>query len=151
MHPILATTALSAASDIVHNIAEGIARSTAKSAPAAAPAVPFSTLIAKASAPTAVSIAQRTQALSSRLTHSPEVAAAANAAGVTGPLSLQIDSTGATALRLPNGDLKPIQSSEEMRGVARELHHLRQPAAAPLAAAAATASTRPGPITVTLS
>ena len=145
MHPILATTALSAAGNIVHNIAESISKGTAKTAPTAAPAVPFSTLVAKASAPTAVSIAQRAQALSTKLTHSAEIAAAANAAGASGPLSLQIDATGDTALRLPNGDLKPVQLSEEMRGAARELHHLRQPAPG------APTPAHPTPVIVSLS
>jgi hypothetical protein len=131
MHPILATTALSAAGNIVHNIADRIFKGPAKTAPAAVPAVPFSTLVAKASAPTAVSVAQRAQALSTKLTQSAEVAAAANGAAAAGPLSLHIDAAGDTALRLPNGDLKPIRLSEEMRGVARELHHLRQPAPVP--------------------
>jgi len=143
MYPILATAALSAAGNIAHNIAEGISAATAKTAPEAPPAIPFSTLVAKASAPNPVSIAQRTQALSTRLMHSPEVAAAANAAGASGPLSIQIDPSGDAALRLPNGDLKPIALSEEMRGVARELHHLRHPAATPAGPAA--------PVTVSLS
>jgi hypothetical protein len=129
MHPILATTALSVAGDIVHNIAGRIANGTAKAAPAAPPAVPFATLVDKASAPTAANLALRTQDLGTSLGRSSEVAAAVNEAGGSGPMSLQIEANGDTALRLPDGSLKSIHLSEEMRGVARELHQLRQPLA----------------------
>jgi len=145
MHPILLTTAASAACDIIHTIAERIASGTAKTAAASAPTVPFSTLVEKASAPNPATLARRAQELSDRLGRSAEVAGAANAAGATGPLSLQVDATGAAALCLPDGGLKPVQLSEELRGVARELYHLRQPATA-----SATALRAASPITINL-
>ncbi len=145
MHPILVTTAASAAGDIIHNIAARISERTAKAAPAAAPAIPFSTLVDQASAPSAAAKAQRAQDLSTRLGRSAEVAAASNEAGASGPLQVQIDASGSAALRLPDGGLKPIQLSEEMRGLARELHQLRQPA--PTAATLARPS---GPVAVTV-
>jgi hypothetical protein len=146
MHPILATTALSAAGDIVQNLASRFGKGPAKAAPAAAPAVPFVTLVDKASAPTAANLAMRTQDLGTRLGRSAEVAAAMNAAGASGPVSIQIDANGDSALRLPNGTLKPIQLSEEMRGVARELHQLRQPLAT-----SATVERPASPVTVSIS
>lgn len=143
MTPLLATTAISVAGDIVHNIADRIANGTAKTAPATATqAVPFATLIDKASVPTA---AQRVQDLGTRLGRSAEVAAAANAAGAPGPLNIQIDANGDSALRLPDGSLKPIQLSEEMRGVARQLHQLRQPVAT-----SATPARPASPVTVSI-
>lgn len=145
MHPILATTALSAAGEIVHNVAGRIANMTAKAAPSAPPAVPFATLVDKASAPSAASLALRTQDLRTRLGRSAEVAAAVNDAGVSGPLSIQIDANGDSALRLPDGSFKPIQLSEEMRGVARELHQLRQPLAT-----SATVARSASPVTVSI-
>ncbi len=138
MLPILATTAASAASDIIFNIADRFAKGTAKTAPAAPPAIAFSTLVDQAS------FARHAQDLSTKLGRSAEVATAANAAGATGPLHLVIEANGDTALRLPDGGLKPVQLSEELRGAARELHQLRQPTA--------TGATRVGPSsTVTIS
>jgi hypothetical protein len=145
MNPLLVTTAASAAGDIIHTIADRISSATAKTAPAATPSVPFVNLIDKASAPTAASKALHTQDLGTRLGQSAEVAAAANAAGASGPLSIQIDANGDSALRLPNGDLKPIQLSEEMRGVARELHQMRQPAAT-----SATPAHPASPVTISI-
>jgi hypothetical protein len=145
MHPILLTTAASAAGDIIHNIAERISERPAKTASTAAPAIPFSTLVDQASVPTAATQARRTQDLSTRLGRSAEVAAAANEAGAAGPLQVQIDASGTAALRLPDGGLKPIQLSEEMRAVARELHQLRQPAAT-----AATLARPASPVSVTV-
>lgn len=145
MNPLLITSAASIAGDVIHNIADRIATSTAKTAPQAAPEVPFSTLIDKVSVSPAASQVQRSQDLSSRLSHSPEVAAAANAAGASGPLTIQIDANGDSALRLPDGGLKPIQLSEEMRGVAQQLHQLRQPAAT-----SSTPAHGPAPVTVSL-
>jgi len=139
MLPILATTAASAAGDIILNIADRFAKGAAKTAPPATPAVPFSTLVDKAT------LARHAQELTTRLSRSAEVAGAANAAGATGPLSLQFDAKGDAALRLPDGGLKPVQLSEELRGVARELYHLRQ------AAAASPAAARPAsPVTISL-
>ncbi|MEA3212883.1 MAG: hypothetical protein QOE70_5940 [Chthoniobacter sp.] len=148
MTPILFTTAASVAGDIIHNIAERIANGTAKNAPTAAPAVPFSTLVDQASAPTAATLARRAQELSTRLGRSAEVAAAANEAGVAGPLNIQIDAKGDAALRLPDGGLKPIHLSEELRGVARELNQLRQPGAN--GAHGATAARPAGPVTISV-
>lgn len=146
MYPLLATAAASAAGNIIQTIADRVTQGPAKTAAAGtAQAVPFSTLVDKASAPTAATQAARSADLSSRLTKSPEVAAAANAAGVAGPASLQIDADGNTALRLPNGNLKPVQLSEELRGVARELNQLRQPPAT-----SASLSRPASPVTVNL-
>ncbi len=145
MHPILVTTAASAAGDIIHNIADRFTKGTAKAAAVETPSVPFSTLVDKASAPNAVTLARRAQELSTRFGHSADVAAAINEAGVSGPFHIQIDANGDATLRLPDGGLKPIRLSEEMRGVARELHQLRQPSAT------SAASARPAsPVTITI-
>lgn len=127
MNPLLINAAASVAGDIVHFLAEGIAKGTAKTAPVATPAVPFSTIIDQTSAPTAATQARRAHDLSTRIGHSAEVAAAANEAGAYGPLTIQIDAKGDASLRLPDGGLKPIRLSEEMRGAARDLHQLWQP------------------------
>jgi hypothetical protein len=145
MYPLLASTAVSAAGNIIHTIAEKIASGTATTAPAATPAVPFSTLIDKATAPTATDLARRAQDLTTRLSHSTEVAAAANGAGASGPLTLQIDAQGNAAVHLPNGGLKSVDLPEAMRGEVRELYQLRQPASA------GATKTRPaGPLTISL-
>lgn len=139
MLPILATTAASAASELVFNLADRFTKGPAKTAAAAAAAIPFSTLVDKAT------LAQRAQQLSGKLSHSSEVAAVVHAAGAAGPLSLQIGAGGDVALRLPDGSLKPIQLSEELRGVARELHQLRKLPVTPGLAVQPTS-----PVTVTL-
>lgn len=130
MHPILLTTAASAAGDIIHSFAEKFASGPAKTAASNTPEVPFSTLIDKATAPTASNPVRRMQDLRARLERSVEVVMAGNEAGATAPLQVQIDSNGDAALRLPDGSLKSIQLSGEMRGVARELHQLAQTGAA---------------------
>ena len=127
MHPILFTTAVSVAGDIVHNISERISAGTAKTAPSASPAVPFATLIEQASAPTPANMARRASDLTGQIGRSAEVAAAVNAAGASGPLQVQIDSRGDATLRMSDGTFKPIHLTEAMRVSARELYHLRQP------------------------
>jgi len=144
MFPLLATTAVSGIGNIIHAIADGIAKGTATSPASAAPSVPFSTLIDQSTATTAAR-AQRAQEITTQLGGSSEVAAAANAAGASGPLSLQIDAQGNAALSLPNGGLKGIQLPEEMRGEVRELYGLKQPANA-----GATKTQPASPVTITL-
>jgi hypothetical protein len=97
----------------------------AAAATEAAP-VPFSTLIDRAQAPSAASLSQRVQDLGLKLGRSAEVAGAINAAGVSGPLQLQIEASGAVAVREPGGGLTPVALSEEMRGVAVELYRSKQ-------------------------
>jgi hypothetical protein len=127
MHPILVSSAASAAGEIIQNIAERFTSRAQKAAPTAQPAVTFSTLIDKASVPTAVQHAHRVRDLSTKLGRSVELAAAANEAGATVPIQVQIDADGTAALRLPGGGWKPIVMAEEMRAVVRELYQLQQP------------------------
>ena len=145
MYPLLASTAVSAAGKIINTIAQNVAKVTSTTAPPAPPAVPFSTLIDQSAAATAAARLSRAQEITTQLGHSPEVAAAANGAGTSGPLSLQIDGQGNAALSLAHGGLQGIQLPEAMRGEVRELYQLQQPGSA------GTTKTQPAsPITISL-
>jgi len=153
MLPLLAIPALSAVSSVTGAIADKISGHPATTAQSSTPAVPFSTLmnqVAATTQATAAAKAQCAQDLTTKLSQSPEVSAAINAAGVAGPFNLQIDAQGNATLRLPNGGAKPVQFSNEMRGLAQQLYQLRQ-----VNAPASTASTvtRPSvqpPVTITV-
>jgi hypothetical protein len=125
MHPILINAAASVAGNVLHAITGNSRPAEARTA-ASAPAVPFSTLIDRASAPSPAATAERVSTLTNRLSRSVELAQALNQSGASGPVTLQISASGDTTLRLPNGDLKPLQLSPENRDAAREIYSLRQ-------------------------
>jgi hypothetical protein len=144
MDPFLISAATSVASKIIQKISDHSSAGAARSAQPAT-TIPFSSLINQASAPSPSSIAERTAALTHRLGRSAEVAAVINATGASGPLGLQIEANGNAALHLPGRGLRPVQLSEEMRGVARELYQLRQPSSA-----ASLRNQPPAPLTLAL-
>lgn len=126
MNPLLVTSAVSAASDIIHSFAERASRSTPKAGPQAVAPASFASLLEKAGLDH-TNRAERVQSLSSRLLRSAEVAGALNQTGAPANSGIQISPNGDATLHLLDGSLKPIQLSEELRAVARELCQLRQP------------------------